>query len=152
MLFTTHWQKKVRTAGLRPLQPPKKVQALVGLSYDAGCVSGPREVIEDVQAQVFTGGHHLHSCSSDEEGRGCVASFPEVHNHLLSLPHIDAEIVCSAPVHKFFHLLAVVGDQFNRNRVICRLHYMVALVPCTAIISVNISFQYEYLFYQSNMK
>lgn len=46
-----------------PLQPPQKVQPSVGLLYDAGRVGGPLEVAGDVQAQVFTGGDHLHSCS-----------------------------------------------------------------------------------------
>lgn len=64
------------------LRPSQKAQVLVGLLYDIGCVGGPLKVTRDVQAQVFTGGHHLHSCSSSEEGRWGVASPPKVHNNM----------------------------------------------------------------------
>ncbi len=74
-----------------------------------------------------------------ERGGGGVAFSPKDHNHVLSLPHIVAEIVCSARLHKFFrllpvHRLVVVGDQSNHSCVICKLHYMIARVPCRAII------------------
>ncbi len=68
-----------------------------------------------------------------------MSSPPKVHHHLLGLPHTDAEIICSAPLNKFFHLLPVhrlfvVGDQSNHGCVICKLYNMFAQVPCRTII------------------
>ncbi|KAI3372609.1 hypothetical protein L3Q82_023086 [Scortum barcoo] len=67
------------------------------------------EVVRDVYAQVPEAGDHFHRSPSDVQGRGEVSAPSEVHDHLLGLLHVDAEVVLSAPTLQVFHLLPVVG-------------------------------------------
>ena len=61
----------------------------MGLLYN---VYGPLQVPGNVDSKVLEAVDHFHSCSTDEQGGGDVASPPKIHDQLLHLPHIDAEV------------------------------------------------------------
>ncbi|MEQ2276298.1 hypothetical protein XENORESO_017224 [Xenotaenia resolanae] len=89
--------------------------------------------------QVPEAGDHVHSCSSDVQGRERALEPSEIHHNLLSLLHIDAEVVFSAPLHQVLHLLSVFGLITIRYSshyccVVCKLHYMTAGMSRRAVI------------------
>ncbi len=97
------------------------------------------EVLSEMYAHVPEGGDHLHGCSSNVQGRGGLSAPPEIHNHLFGFPHIDAEVVFSAPTLQVFHLLSVCGliiviDTSHHCCVIRKLHNVTAGVFCRAVI------------------
>lgn len=98
MLSSTEGWKEVRTAGLsQAASAPSKSTGILWAFFMmlAVLVAHFRslEMCRPTYLKVGT--------ISDEEGEEDVASPPKVHNRLLSLPHVDAEIVFSAPVHRF---------------------------------------------------
>ncbi|XP_049333288.1 uncharacterized protein LOC125801220 isoform X2 [Astyanax mexicanus] len=98
-------------------QPPEEVEPLMCLS--------------DVHTQVPVTVDNFHRRSSNVQGEVGMLAPSEVHNNLLRLLYIDAEVVFSAPMLQVFHLLPVAGlisvrDASNHCRVVRKLHNMTA--------------------------
>ena len=68
--------------------------------------------------------------------------FPEVHNHLLCLDHVEEEVVVLAPHGQVSDLLPigcliVVGDQAYHCCVVSKLNVGVGVVPGRAVLYLN---------------
>ncbi|KAI4904406.1 hypothetical protein NFI96_027986 [Prochilodus magdalenae] len=114
-------------------QPPEEVEPLMCLPDQTGSVVAPGEVVAQVNTQVPVVGDHFHRRPSDMQGEVGMSAPSEVHNHLLHLLYVDAEVVLSAPALQVFYLLPVarlitVCDASDHCRVIRKLHNMTAWV------------------------
>ncbi len=103
-------------------QPSQEEEALMCLLQHCVCVSGPCEILGDMNAEELKAVYPLHRCLVD--GDGCVFSAlsPEIHHQLLGLVDVEWEVVLLAPFSQGTHLLSVgrlivVGDQ--EHRLIC---------------------------------
>ncbi len=97
-------------------QPSQEEEALMWLLQHCICVSGPCEIISDVNAEELKAVYPLHRCLVD--GDGCVFSAlsPEIHHQLLGLVDVEWEVVLLTPFSQGTHLLSVgrlivVSDQ-----------------------------------------
>ncbi len=70
-------------------QPSQEEEALICLLQHCICVSGPCEILGDVNAEELKAAHPLHRCLVD--GDGCVFSAlsPEIHHQLLGLVNVE---------------------------------------------------------------
>ncbi len=70
-------------------QPSREEEVLMCLLQHCICVSGPCEILGDVNAEELKAGHPLHRCLVD--GDGCVFSAlsPEIHHQLLGLVDVE---------------------------------------------------------------
>ncbi len=87
-------------------------EALMCLLQHCICVSGPCEILSDVNAEELKAVYPLHRCLVD--GDGCVS--PEIHHQLLGLVDVEWEVVLLTPFSQGTHLcsvgrLIVVSDQ-----------------------------------------
>jgi len=83
----------------------------VCLPNQAGSVVSPG----DVYTQVPIAGDHFHRCLADVQGRGEVSAPSEIHDHLLGLLHIDAEVVISAPTLQVFRVKCFDLALYTKN-------------------------------------
>ncbi len=70
-------------------QPSQEEEALMCLLQHCICVSGPCEILGDVNAEELKAVYPLHRCLVD--GDGCVFSVlsPEIHHQLLGLVDVE---------------------------------------------------------------
>ncbi len=70
-------------------QPSQEEEALMCLLQHCICVSGPCEILGDVNAEELKAVYPLHRCFVD--GDGCVFSAlsPEIHHQLLGLVDVE---------------------------------------------------------------
>ncbi len=70
-------------------QPSQEEEALMCLLQHCICVSGPCEILGDVNAEELKAVYPLHRCLVD--GDGCVFSAlsPEIHHQLLGLVDVE---------------------------------------------------------------
>ncbi len=120
-------------------QPSQEEEALMCLLQHCICVSGPCEILSDVNAEELKAVYPLHRCIVD--GDGCVFSAlsPEIHHQLLGLVDVEREVVLLTPFSQGTHLrsvgrLIVVSDQAYHRCVISKFDDDVgAVCGCTVM-------------------
>ncbi len=130
------WSKDAGAHSKLP-QPSQEEEALMCLLQHCICVSGPCEILGDVNAEELKAVYPLHRCLVD--GDGCVFSAlsPEIHHHLLGLVHVEWEVVILTPFSQGTHLrsvgrLIVVSDQAYHRCVVSELSSTMTLELCVA--------------------
>ncbi len=123
-------------------QPSQEEEALMCLPQHCIYVSGPCEILSDVNAEELKAAHPLHRCLVD--GDGCVYSalFPEIHHQLLGLVNVEGEVVLLTPFSQSTHLLSVghlivVSDQAYHRCVIRKFDDDIGAVFCCTVMCVQ---------------
>ncbi len=70
-------------------QPSQEEEALMCLLQHCICVSGPCEILGDVNAEELKAVYPLHRCLVDGDGCGFFALSPEIHHQLLGLVDVE---------------------------------------------------------------
>ncbi len=104
-------------------QPSQEEEALMWLLQHCVCVSGPCEILSDVNAEELKAVYPLHRCLVDADGCVFSALSPEVHHQLLGLVDVEWEVVLLTPFSQGTHLrsvgrLIVVSDQAYHRCVV----------------------------------
>ena len=81
-------------------EPPEEAEQVWAFLVQNLCVSGPLQLIVQVDSKVPVGLDNLHICSIDVGGRGKGFVAPEVHHHILHLLHIQLPAVLYTSTHK----------------------------------------------------
>ncbi len=120
-------------------QPSQEEEALMWLIQHCICVSGPCEILGDVNAEELKAVYPLHRCLVN--GDGCVFSALslEIHHQLLGLVDVEWEVVLLTPFSQGTHLrsvgcLIVVSDRAYHHCVISEFDDDVgAVCGCTVM-------------------
>ncbi len=87
------------------------------------CVSGPCEILCDMNAEELKAVYPLHRCLVDDDRCVFSALSPEIYHQLLGLVDVEGEVVLLTPFSQVTHLLSVghliiVSDQAYHRCVI----------------------------------
>ncbi len=103
------------------------------------CVSGPCEILGDVNAEELKAVYPLHRCLVDGDGYVFSALSPEIHHQLLGLVDVEWEVVLLTPFSQGTHLfsvghLIVVGNQAYHRCVVSKFDDDIgAVCGCTVM-------------------
>ncbi len=112
-------------------QPSQEEEALMCLLQHCVCVSGPCEILGDVNAEELKAVYPLHRCLVN--GDGCVFSAlsPEIHHQLLVLSMLSERWFSWQPFSQGTHLLSVGVSSLSVIR------------PITVVSSANLTMTLE---------